>query len=518
YGASYHIGNAEEEIVTYTAAVFEYEPYNIWDDEDKGYGVMQKNVEEVNSAIRTAKLKGADIFVIPEYGLTSVTTYGKKNFTKFYTYTTYFPNPSDLIVPCDSSETNQNIEALKNMSCTAREESIYLVLNMLEARPCSPNTIASAPWLEYDTYEVDDNCPTTGFYFHNAQVVLDRTGALIVRYRKEHLYTPNENYLNPGPMNDYTAHFISDFNVPFAVQICFDIGYEDPAYNYVKNYGVKDVIMSTAWVDYLPFTIADTTQNAWSRGLKINFFIAGYHDPEGAKLGSGIYRQLFDLPPLYTFDKDSGNVLLIAEINTTISSSNSPRVAKPLKDRDVRVREEVIYLGGKDEGRTHLIYYENLQNYSSVTLERGESGQDLTADVCHSDDFCCSLVYQYTGNLTYKLISFKGQFYVSIDHLLGVQNCAILWCETDDINTCAYVDNGLPNDDQFGPFTLSTSSYTIDSIYPGSTHRNLSLISNDLIVYNVNGETYSLSSSVPVENLLSSYMFGRWYSHDTDLR
>ena len=38
-----------------------------------------------------------------------------------------------------------------------------------------------------------------------------------------------------------------------ATQICFDITFEHPAYDNVLNNGVRDVVMSTAWVDEVPF-------------------------------------------------------------------------------------------------------------------------------------------------------------------------------------------------------------------------------------------------------------------------
>lgn len=53
---------------------------------------------------------------------------------------------------------------------------------MAEANPCTAETISSAPWLQYNSYEPDDNCPEGGFYIHNTEVVIDRNGAVIARY------------------------------------------------------------------------------------------------------------------------------------------------------------------------------------------------------------------------------------------------------------------------------------------------------------------------------------------------
>ncbi|KAB7494991.1 hypothetical protein Anas_03331, partial [Armadillidium nasatum] len=356
YVVSIEAVNVVEETVTYVGAVIEYEPYNIWDDEGKGYGVLQKNIEAVSSAARIAKLQ-------------------------FFTYTTYVPDPSDLVVPCNTSEANPNIEGLKLLSCVAKQESIYLVVNLLEAHPCSEETISSAPWSEYKIYDEDVNCPDSGFYFHNTETVLDRTGAVIAR--------------------------------SVSGNICFDIGFEDPAYNNVRNRGIKNVISSTAWVDYLPFNTADLTQDGWSRGLKVNLLISGYHLPEEAKMGSGIYRQQFDEPPVYVYDKDSGNVLLVAEVKTTIETTQRPQTAKHTKVK--KIQDKRIHLNTEEEEeeeRVHVVFHERLQDYTSSSLLSGDEGDIFTVDVCGVDNFCCNLKYQYTGNLTYMLIALKGQFEV----------------------------------------------------------------------------------------------------------
>ncbi|KAB7494993.1 Vanin-like protein 1, partial [Armadillidium nasatum] len=488
----------------------EYEPYKVWTEEEKGYGVIRKNVEAVREAARIAKLQQADILVAPEGGL-SGSMENPGNLTWLLTYSTYVPNPWDSVVPCNISESNPNIEALKILSCTAIEESIYIVVNLAEAHPCSAETIPSAPWSEYNTYEASDNCPNGGFYIHNTEIVFDRTGAIIARYRKIHLF--GESFFTPGSVNDTSAIFVTDFNVPFSLQICFDIAFEDPAYNNIKNRGIKDVITSTSWVDYMPFNTADFTQNAWSRGLKANLLISGYHWPEKAKLGSGIYRYLFDEPPVYIYDKDSGNVLLVAEVKTTIETTKLPNVSRFQKEPTKKIEDKIISLNSELEERVHFVLHESLEDYSSVTLESGDVGEVFTADVCNGDNFCCNLTYQYSGNLTYKLLALKGQFVVGDAYYIGAQNCAILWCEGENINSCGLIER-QGTSDEFGPFNLSSSSFTIDSIYPAGGHRDLTLISNEVLHYTVDGSTYSVSADQPVTDLFITFLFGRWYAND----
>lgn len=259
---------------------------------------------------------------------------------------------------------------------------------------------------------------------------------------------------------------------------------------------------------------ADLTQDGWSRGLKANLLISGYHMPEEAKMGSGIYRQLFDEPPVYVYDKDSGNVLLIAKVKTTIETTEIQKHKRSIEDK--RVEDKIIHLNTEEEEeeeRIHVVFHERLEDYSSSSLLSSPLGDAFTVEVCNVDNFCCNLNYQYSGNLTYMLIALKGQFVVGGRYQIGVQNCAVLWCKSYNINSCGVVDrSGL--EDEFGPFTLSSSSFTIDSVFPGGGHRNLSLVSHDVLQFSVEGENYSLSSNQPIKDFFGASLFGRWFAND----
>ncbi|RXG72274.1 hypothetical protein Avbf_00393 [Armadillidium vulgare] len=161
----------------------------------QGYGVVRTNAEAVSSAAKIAKLQQAEILVAPEAGIAGHIDH-TDNLTRLLTYTTYVPNPWDSVVACNSSESHPNIA--KQILAQQKQ---YL----------------SAPWLQYNSYEPDDNCPEGGFYIHNTEVVIDRNGAVIARYRKIHLF--DEDFFTPGPINDTTALFTTDFGVSFTLQL-----------------------------------------------------------------------------------------------------------------------------------------------------------------------------------------------------------------------------------------------------------------------------------------------------------
>lgn len=90
----------------------------------------------------------------------------------------------------------------------------------------------------------------------------------------------------------------------------------------------------------MSYTLAPTAvnvQNGWSRAMGANLMVSGYHWPEHTKLGSGIYRGYNDLTNAYTYDADSGDVLVVAPVKTcrtvpatrqTASVIDEPRIVQ----------------------------------------------------------------------------------------------------------------------------------------------------------------------------------------------
>ena len=60
-------------------------------------------------------------------------------------------------------------------------------------------------------------------------------------------------------------------------------------------------------------------QNGFSRFLQTNLIVSGYHFPEKAKLGSGVYRGFSDLKNVYFYDADGGNALVVSTVDSCMS-------------------------------------------------------------------------------------------------------------------------------------------------------------------------------------------------------
>ncbi|KAK8372880.1 hypothetical protein O3P69_014574, partial [Scylla paramamosain] len=190
---------------------------------------------------------GADILVTPEYAMQSLFV-DKENI---FPVTQYVPDPELHAVPCTLTDEGLNRKALRILSCAAQENELYLVVDIPETSPCSPEAAAHNPFA--NALDTAYECPPDGRIYYNSQVVFDRNGTVIARYRKKNLYL--EPFFKPGVESDETALFVTDFGVVFSLQVCFDIAYLHPGLSNVVQRGVKDVAMSTAWVDILPFFV-----------------------------------------------------------------------------------------------------------------------------------------------------------------------------------------------------------------------------------------------------------------------
>ena len=59
------------------------------------------------------------------------------------------------------------VQAVRDLSCLARDLQMYMVIDMAEQAPCVPE---------------DTSCRPSGLNFFNTQVVFDRSGAVIARW------------------------------------------------------------------------------------------------------------------------------------------------------------------------------------------------------------------------------------------------------------------------------------------------------------------------------------------------
>ena len=175
---------------------------------DSPEATIKKNLKAYGIYADTAKSQRAEILVFPEYGLTTIVS-----------------DPTDYAVDLTDSSGDSVLTKLSNI---ARERQIYVVVNLLEK-------------------ERDSNTTTK---YYNTDLVLDKNGAIILKYRKINLF--QEDMLTPGDANQ-TQTFSTTFGVTFGIFTGYDILFHYPSRNIFKNSDVTDVVYPSAWTSYMPF-------------------------------------------------------------------------------------------------------------------------------------------------------------------------------------------------------------------------------------------------------------------------
>ena len=109
----------------------------------------------------------------------------------------------------------------------AKERQLYLVVNLLEKETTGTETM-----------------------YYNTNLVFDKSGTIILKYRKINLY--DERRLTPGA-NDQILTFKTDFGATFGIFTCFDILYRHPSRTVLEDSEVTDIVFPTAWISTMPF-------------------------------------------------------------------------------------------------------------------------------------------------------------------------------------------------------------------------------------------------------------------------
>lgn len=204
----------------YTAGVVEFRPAR------NEPNALANNLAGYLEIISSEAAIPTDIIVFPESTLNSGDT------------ATFVPDStSDLdATPCLLGNTSDYSDFLVQLSCASRAARKYVVINLTERAKCVVSKDDPRP------------CAPDGINIFNTNVVFDRAGKVISRYRKWNLYGEPKN----TTYNTELRFFDTDFGVVFGHFVCFDILFYRPA-QWLVNLGFTDLIFPTMWGSQLPF-------------------------------------------------------------------------------------------------------------------------------------------------------------------------------------------------------------------------------------------------------------------------
>ncbi|NWY29047.1 VNN2 protein, partial [Pheucticus melanocephalus] len=436
--------------------------------------LMNRNMDVLEGAIKEAAQQGAHIIVTPEDGI-----YGWR-FTResIYPYLEDIPDPAVNWIPCTDPSRFGPAPVQERLSCMARNNSIYVVANIGDKKPCNSS---------------DPSCPRDGRYHYNTDVVFDTQGKLVARYHKYNLFRSETQFNYPKEPEAVT--FETPFG-KFGIFTCFDILFYEPAVVLVSKMQVDTVLFPTAWMNVLPFLTAIEFHSAWAMGMGVNLLSANTHNTTNAMTGDGLFTP--EGPAAYHYDSDTEEGrLLLAELSAhpRLSPTYPPAINWSLYAMTIKKfpGENDTFSGAV---RKDIFTFGELRH------------KDGNYTVCQGD-LCCHLVYQMSNKSrdeVYVLGAFDGLHGSLIKY--HWQICTLLKCPSTNLSTC-----GQPvatAQTKFEMFSLS-GTFGTSHVFPEVLYSGVQLAPGEFEVLRDGRLKSKHGTSKP---LVTATLFGRLYEKD----
>ncbi|XP_014670234.1 PREDICTED: pantetheinase-like [Priapulus caudatus] len=490
--------SSDDSSCTYTAAVLQYYLQTPGPGSDPSE-VMRSNLLAYEEYLMQAAAQGASIIVFPETGITGFLQKDREIVLKWLQE---IPEPnteaaldgqrsSDSPDSCDSGcvATSGDDFVLESLKCMAACHKITIVANLGEVQYCQPAASSTVPTQVQSSAAAEDavpGCPPDGRFQFNTNVVVDDNGALVVRYRKQHLY--NEAAFDDPPVPEAGV-----FDTPFGrftTFVCFDINFYNTSADVVLHDGVDSVAMSAAWPIALPTSSPQQTHSGWALGTGVNLLTANVRGvTDGLTFGgSGIYSGVSGNLTYTREDAPMQPELVIADVpcyrkrswesyahrpySVEIYDAPVAAIARPAggggsgnkrrmkNKKNSRKRNEhrrrpgnepnsensetgdnSPRTGGEREQHTSAPppkYFKNyvigvLFNFTALEADIGR------ASVCYGD-LCCHLDYAMSArgrrsDELYALAAFND-YYTAVTDQFWWQVCMVVKCRTSSYKTC----------------------------------------------------------------------------------
>ncbi|XP_073948409.1 vanin-like protein 2 isoform X2 [Choristoneura fumiferana] len=362
---------------------------------------VEQNLQNYVQLIKEAAEQNADIIVFPELTLTR----GSRSVNvPMYDLLKTQPIPALLPLAYD--------ELLVGISTAARNHQIYVLINVQEFMDC--NTVPEGS---------EEYCPEKKEYLFNTNVIFDRNGAVIDRYRKINLF--GEFSRTPALKPDLGL-FTTDFGVTFGHYICFDLMFQVPAIQVVEKNQITDVLFSTMWFSEMPYLSAVQIQEAYAYAENVNFIGAGANNVRVGSAGSGIYS-----------GKAGALVSTMPGLPTTrLLVSRVPKVPGNVTGMSY---PGPIYDNPADHDSLVLITDPSLPDHISRPLVNGFQEFTLV-----DKDVSCRFRVRLNQREGVQVESHKYRAFVQDGsntysrRQVGVAACLVVACKNNDSKTCAY--------------------------------------------------------------------------------
>ncbi|XP_055594724.1 vanin-like protein 2 [Uranotaenia lowii] len=361
------------------------------------------HLEAYEQLIRSEEAQNLDIIVFPELTLNTLSD------------PVYVPEPPDAIIPCRPDSP----ELLSRVSCLAAETGKYIVINLSEIFNC-------------DSTPEDDPrpCGPHGFHRYNTDVVFDRNGAVIARYRKFNLFR------EPGTNTTHLPEIVTfetDFGVTFGIFTCFDLLFARPALELVKR-DVTDIIFPSMWVSEPPFLTSTQIFESWAYANNVNLIASGTNYAPAGSTGTGVFN--------------GRNGAVFSFVTGEATRRLFPvRVPKIKRDVPAEEQKETDTFSGRLHGKKleDIRMGRDFLEYFTTMQINPERYHDEIGQIICNGDFCCDFSVKLTvipdREVThhYRFAVFDGDrtFQGYVDAHVSI--CGIIACRNESLASC-----GLP--------------------------------------------------------------------------
>ncbi|KAL5279087.1 BTD.2 family protein [Megaselia abdita] len=393
---SFSIQKSTTEDPYYVAAVVEFAPFK----ERNCDLCLLTLAQEFERFIKHPNASQVDIMVFPEYILQELAF-------------TFVPSAEEKVIPCEQLDYDY---LLTELSCYARTYQKYLVVNVNEKAVCKEGPKCKNGLTEFIT-----------------NVVFDRKGMVISRYRKTHyFFSEYEKGVLPKPE---ISTFTTDFGVTFGHLICYDLLFYSPGQALVDQ-GITDIIYPNYWFQEFPFLSSLQLHQGFAHANDINFLTAGASAPHTQTTGSGIFAGKWGALD-QVISEDPDRKMLVAKVPKKNANfkpnpiSTSPRY-DPL---ELQARKERI--AWKRDA--------NVDHFTTEILETTKSR--INKKLCHND-FCCKFDIEmeridrsgsYLQGYTYRLAAYEGPGTLHRVEKGEFGICAVIACTNNKLFSCGTV-------------------------------------------------------------------------------
>jgi pantetheine hydrolase len=376
-------------------------------------------------------------------------------------------------------------QILSELSFAVENASIYVLVNVVEVEACNES----------------EACPPDGFKLFNTNLVFNRRGCIVSRYRKFNLLVePNMNVTKQPEV----ATFETDFGVTFGHFVSFDILFKSPAMDIV-NMNVKHILYPTMWYSQIPFLTSVQIQQAFAQRNNIILLSAGTNSPLKSNTGSGIF------------------VGKHGAVEKIVSWRNETRmiiaeVPKDIDDADYEPKEPEVSPYTPNEMNALKLW--NFSPKSSHPLQEHfvSTIGDVTCEF--SLNYTKLEVSNGTVGFGYRLVAFKGHRKFGGIASGGEVYCAIV--DEDDENTCMRKVHKSESSVEFHSIdiklTIDDEDFENFLVMPTTLDTSILPLSTASYVYDhekfQGKQKYEMKSTQSLDNLITFGIFGRIFALD----